>query len=140
MNNFKLVVVMVFGTFDILHPGHLNFFKQAKKLGNFLLIVVARDRYVKKAKSKYPMNNEKLRIKNVRKIKKTDKVILGSSTHNFYQTIRTHNAKIIALGYDQKPRIFELKRNLRRHRLGYIKVVRLRAFKPNLYKTSLLVK
>ena len=140
MNNFKLVVVMVFGTFDILHPGHLNFFKQAKKLGNFLLIVVARDRYVKKAKSKHPMNNEKLRIKNVRKAKAAAKVILGSSTHNFFRTIRTHSVNIIALGYDQKPKVSELKKQLRRHRLGGVKVVRLRPFKPNLYKSSLLVK
>src|SRR3989344_5438626 len=37
--------VMVFGTFDILHVGHLDFFKQARKLGDYLLVVVARDVY-----------------------------------------------------------------------------------------------
>ena len=36
---------MVFGTFDGLHKGHLNFFKQAKKLAqkSFLIVSIARD-------------------------------------------------------------------------------------------------
>ena len=41
---------MVFGTFDILHQGHLDFFKQARKLvaNPFLVVSVARDVNVKK--------------------------------------------------------------------------------------------
>ena len=56
--------VMVFGTFDILHPGHLNFFKQAREFGNFLIAVIARDKTVLKIKGRLPKNNEKKRLKN----------------------------------------------------------------------------
>ena len=36
-------LVMCAGTFDIVHPGHLYFFSEAKKLGDKLIVVVARD-------------------------------------------------------------------------------------------------
>jgi len=127
--------VVVFGTFDFLHEGHLNFFKQAKKLGDYLIIVIARDKFVKKAKGKKPIHNEELRTSNLRKVKTADKVILGSQTHNFYRTLRTHKTDIIALGYDQKPTINQLQKDLKRHRL-VVKIVRLKAYKPGVYKSS----
>ena len=34
---------MVFGTFDILHPGHLDFFKQAREYGDEVVCVIARN-------------------------------------------------------------------------------------------------
>ena len=132
--------IICFGTYDIVHPGHENFFKQAKQLGNLLIVAVARDKFVKREKGKYPNNNESRRARNVRKSKIPDKVVLASKTHNFYQTIRTHKIDIIALGYDQKPTFFELRKNLRRHRLSKVKIIRLKPYKPNIYKTKLLVK
>lgn len=132
--------IMVFGTFDTVHKGHESFFKQAKKLGDYLIVVVARDNYVKKAKKLSPVNNERIRVQNVRKSKQPNKVILGSKTHNFYRTIRTYKPETIALGYDQKPTINELKKQLRRHHLSKVKIVRTRAFKPKIYKTSLILK
>lgn len=38
--------VMTFGTFDVFHPGHLYYLREAKKLGNYLVTVVARDETV----------------------------------------------------------------------------------------------
>ena len=125
---------MIFGTFDFLHEGHLNFFKQAKKLGGYLIVVVARDKFVKKAKGRKPIHNERIRLNNIRR-KNADKAILGSKTHDFYRTIRTHKANIIALGYDQKPIINQLQKDLKRHRL-VVKTVRLKAYKPGVYKSS----
>ncbi|MHA1679090.1 MAG: adenylyltransferase/cytidyltransferase family protein, partial [Promethearchaeota archaeon] len=61
-NNKK---VLCFGTFDILHPGHVSFLKQARKYGNYLVVVVARDENVKKIKGKYPLDNELKRIENL---------------------------------------------------------------------------
>ncbi|MCH9030625.1 MAG: adenylyltransferase/cytidyltransferase family protein [Bacteroidetes bacterium] len=54
-------VVMIFGTFDILHKGHLNLFDQAKKHGDFLIAVIARDKTVVKVKDREPKHNEKER-------------------------------------------------------------------------------
>ena len=132
--------IVIFGTFDRLHKGHISFLNQAKKLGDYLIVVVARDKYVKKAKGKLPLNNEKLRTKNLRNTKLVDKVILGSRIHNFYQTLRTHKPAVIALGYDQKPKIWDLRSDLKKHRLSGVKIVRLKPYKPTVYKSSKLNK
>ena len=128
--------VMIFGTFDILHPGHLDFFRQAKRDYDYLIVVVARDHYVKEAKGVKPKNNEKKRVSAVRKSDVVNKAILGSKTHNFYRTIRTYKPDLIALGYDQKPTINQLKKDLKSHGLKKIEVIRLKPYKPSKYKSS----
>ncbi len=130
--------VVAFGTFDIFHPGHISFLKQAKKLGDYLLIVVARDQNTLKVKGKLPRNNEKARLRAVRKAKIADKVILGSKTNNYFRTLRTNKIDLIALGYDQKPTIFELRKALRSHRLTQVALRRLKPYNPAKYKSSKL--
>lgn len=130
--------VIVFGTFDGLHKGHLNFLRQAKKLGNFLIVVVARDKYVEKSKGKLPRRTELQRTTSVRNSGLADKVLIGSRTHNFYRTIRTYKPDIIALGYDQKPTIPALKKDLRRRRITGLKVVRLKPYRPKEFKSSII--
>lgn len=130
--------VIIFGTFDIFHKGHQSFFYQAKKLGDYLLVVVARDTNTFKAKGAYPKNSEKIRLQKIRKAKIADKVILGSKTNNYFQTLRKHKINLIALGYDQKPKITQLKKTLKRHRLADIAIKRLRSYNPNKYKSSKL--
>ena len=46
--------VMVFGTFDGLHPGHLSYFKQARKYGDYLIAIVALDENVLQFKGHRP--------------------------------------------------------------------------------------
>jgi FAD synthetase len=134
-----MIKVMVFGTFDLVHPGHQNLFSQTKKIGDYLIVVVARNKSVKKAKGKLPKNDERLRVANIRKNNLVNKAILGSRVYNFYRTIRTYKPDIIALGYDQKPRIWQLRRDLRKHRIRNIKIVRLNPYKPNIFKSSKLL-
>jgi len=129
---------MVFGTFDGLHEGHKSFFRQAKKLGGYLTVIVARDNFVEKAKGHLPGRSQKTRVSDIRKTKLADKALLGSRTYNFYQTIRTHKPNLIALGYDQKPAINSLKKDLKKHRLRNIKIVRLRPYKSDIFKSSKL--
>jgi len=130
--------VIAFGTFDIFHPGHESFLKQAKKLGDFLVVVVARNNNVVSSKGNPPTNHEKSRVSSVRKANIADKVILGSKTNNYFQTLRTYKINIIALGYDQKPTIKELKKTLSRHRLSQVEIIRLNPYNPSKYKSSLL--
>lgn len=130
--------VAVFGTFDIFHPGHISFLKQAKKLGDFLLVVVARDQSVKEAKDRLPRETEIKRLRAVRQSTLADKAILGSKTNNYFRTLRTNKIGIIALGYDQKPSIYQLKKQLRRHRLNNLKIIRLKSYNPAKYKSSKL--
>lgn len=130
--------IVVFGTFDIFHPGHVYFLNQAKKLGDFLLVVVARDENVKKIKNKFPQNFEKKRAQFVRRAKIADKVILGSRINNYFNTVRSRKIDTIALGYDQKPSIRQLRAALKRHRLKDLNIIRLKPYNPNKYKSSKL--
>lgn len=129
---------VVFGTFDIFHPGHQFFLNQAKNLGDYLLVVVARDNNVVKIKGKQPRNKEIQRLSSVRSSKIADKAILGSKVNNYFRTLRTYKIDLIALGYDQKPTIKQLKQALKRHQLKHIEIKRLKPYNPGKYKSSLL--
>lgn len=45
-----MTVVLTFGTFDIFHPGHEYYLREAKKHGDKLVTVIARDQTVKNVK------------------------------------------------------------------------------------------
>jgi FAD synthetase len=130
--------VAIFGTFDFLHPGHSSFISQARMLGEYLLVVVARDANVFKVKGRKSKELEKIRAAKVRSLGVADKVILGSRTNNYFKTLRTYKIDAIALGYDQKPSIVELRKQLSRHRLKDLSIVRLKSYKPKKYKSSRL--
>src|SRR3989338_1189156 len=52
-------IVTTNGVFDILHIGHIRYLKEAKKLGNVLIVAINSDSSVKKIKGpKRPLNNE----------------------------------------------------------------------------------
>ena len=58
--------VLVFGTFDGLHEGHLDLFRQAGELGKYVIAVVARDSTILKNKGKQPKFGEQERLEKVR--------------------------------------------------------------------------
>lgn len=128
--------VMVFGTFDIVHPGHISFFKQAKKYGDYLIVVVGRDKTVKKIKGRTPKHSEKIRLKKIKKVELIDKVILGY-LGNPYKIIQKYKPDIICLGYDQNSFVGELPDALKKYKIKS-KILRLKPFKPEIYKSSKL--
>ncbi len=128
MNEMKKV--MIFGTYDILHKGHLNFFEQARKYGDNLIVVVARDKTVEKVKGRKPLSNEKKRLKTIRKY--VDKAVLGY-IRDKYKIIKLFKPDVICLGYDQKASLKDLKQ-------FKIPIKRLRSYKPHEYKSSKLRK
>ncbi|MGC8568220.1 MAG: adenylyltransferase/cytidyltransferase family protein [Candidatus Micrarchaeia archaeon] len=91
--------VMATGVFDILHPGHIYFLEEAKKLGDVLIVVVARDSTAARLK-KLPVLNEKDRLEIISSLKMVDKAILGDK-NNMFKTVAKIKPDIIALGYDQ---------------------------------------
>ena len=67
------------GCFDILHLGHLKYLEESKKLGDFLIVAINSDKSVKSLKgSDRPVNNYKLRSKNLMELKFVDAVIVFS--------------------------------------------------------------
>ena len=127
---------LAFGTFDIFHKGHEFYLKQAGKYGK-LYVIVARDSTVKKVKGKYPLNNEKKRLKVIQDLDYVDKAYLGKEKDK-YSIIEELKPDIIVLGYDQKSFTSDLKKELRKRGLN-IRIIRIKkSFKPEIYKSSKL--
>ncbi len=134
----KETKIMVFGTFDFVHKGHLNFFKQARALAKnpYLIVSIARDANVKKIKGRKPELSEKQRLSEIKKTKLVDQALLGSKTGYLSHIVKEH-PHIIALGYDQKAYVNNLKDLLAKK--GFkVKVVRLKPYQPKKYKSSLV--
>lgn len=127
--------VLVFGTFDLFHPGHEFFLKVAKKYGDILQVVVARDKTVEEVKGKKPVDDEIRRLFKVQSLDFVDDVILGSLGDK-YRIIEALKPDIIVLGYDQSAFTENLGEELKKRGLK-TKVIRLKeSFKPETYKSS----
>lgn len=126
--------VVVFGTFDILHRGHIHMLKQAKRYGDHLTVVIARDKTVKEVKGKNPKNSEKIRLERVKNSKLADEVLLGS-LGNKYEIIKKIKPEVVALGYDQEAFTEKLSEAIG----DKIRIARLSSHRPEKYKTSKLL-
>ncbi|MEK7664076.1 MAG: adenylyltransferase/cytidyltransferase family protein [Patescibacteria group bacterium] len=132
--------VLVFGTFDGLHEGHLDFFKQARNFGDYLSVVVGRDSTVKRVKNRLPKHNEQERLKSVKDSGFVDEARLGNEGNDPYKIIKEINPDIICLGYDQTHFTDKLEQKLKEMGLHNIKIHRLKPHKSEKYKSSLLNK
>jgi FAD synthetase len=121
-----MIKVMATGTFDLLHMGHIYFLKEAKKLGDKLIVIVARDSTVRKMKHE-PVTPQEMRLQLIKELKIVDDAYLGKK-NDIYEIVEDVKPDIIVLGYDQlhneKKILIDLKnRNIK------VKIVRLSKFK-----------
>ena len=123
--------VLIFGTFDGLHPGHLNFFEQAKKYGDYLIAVIARDKTVKKIKNRFPSRNEVERLGTLQRCQLINEARLGYEAHP-YGSIEEINPDVICLGYDQKTFTENLPKELEKMSLS-TKIYKMKPFQPEKY-------
>lgn len=130
--------IMVFGTFDFLHKGHLHFFKQALKLSKnpYLIVSVARSGNVKKIKGFKPVWGERKRVAAIQETGLAEKVVLGAQT-DYISHIIKYKPAIIALGHDQTNYTQDLLDKLADRGLD-VKIVRLKPYKRHVYKSSLI--
>jgi glycerol-3-phosphate cytidylyltransferase len=49
------MIVITFGTFDLLHIGHINILERASKLGDKLIVGISTDKFTFSKKNKYPV-------------------------------------------------------------------------------------
>ncbi len=96
-------IIMASGVFDLLHPGHIYYLEESKKLGDKLVVVVANDTVVKKA-GKQPIFEAASRRHLVQSLACVDQVIVPEETEarRYYRTVLQINPDIITLGYDQE--------------------------------------
>ena len=129
--------VMCAGTFDIIHPGHLYYLSEAKKYGDKLIVVVARDRTSESFKGKKPIHSEKERLESVSMLKHVDSAVLGKQG-NIFDIIQNVKPDVICLGYDQKLRKDQLESELSKRSINS-RVIRIGAYMQNVYKSSRLI-
>jgi len=90
--------IVATGTFDILHPGHLFYLEESKKLGNELFVIVARDANVKH--KPHPIIPEDQRLAIVAALKPVDHALLGDQT-DMFKPIEKIRPDVITIGFNQ---------------------------------------
>lgn len=131
--------IMVFGTFDMLHAGHEDLFRQARALSDApeLIVSVARDINAERVKGVLPRLGEEKRREQVEAHALVDAAHLGSE-HDYIAHILEIAPDIIALGYDQEGEyVDDLEERLQEAGLS-VRIERMNPYKPDVYKTSLL--
>lgn len=123
--------VVCAGTFDYLHPGHIDFLKQAKSLGDELIVIIARDETVRRIKGFFPVHNENLRKKNIEDTGIPDMVVLGNLDSDILEILEKLKPDIIALGYDQRVLEEDISK-----KCPNCNIVRLSSFHPEKFKSS----
>ena len=95
--------VIVNGTFDILHPGHVAMLNTARSLGDYLIVCIDTDRRVKELKGdNRPINDQNFRRTMLSNIKAVDLVELFDSQEELINIIKLYKPSIMVKGSDWK--------------------------------------
>ena len=95
-------LVMVSGGFDPVHVGHLRMFKEAKKLGDRLVVVINSDEWLKRKKGKHFMHQDE-RAELISELDPVDEVfILESKRDDVGEAIEKYRPHIFANGGDRR--------------------------------------
>ena len=95
--------VIVNGTFDILHPGHVRMLNTARSLGDYLIVCIDTDRRVKELKGdKRPINDQNFRRVMLQNLKAVDIVEFFDSREQLIDLIKLYKPDIMVKGSDWK--------------------------------------
>ena len=101
--------VITYGTFDLLHYGHINLLKRAKSLGDYLIVGLSTDEFNNKEKNKecyFDYENRKLLLDAVRYV---DLVIPEENWEQKISDIQKYNIDVFVIGDDWKGKFDYLK-------------------------------
>jgi FAD synthetase len=115
--------IVVAGTFDILHPGHVFLITEAAKLGE-VIVVIARDENVLHTKGHPVIVPEKQRLFMVQAVKGVSKAVLGKPGPDFVSIVEDLKPDVLMLGPNQNISLDEVQNRLREQGLA-TRVIRL---------------
>ena len=92
--------IITFGTFDLLHIGHINILERAKKLGAKLIVGISTDKFSYEKKTRYPIYNQNDRKQILESLKFVDEVFFEESFEQKREYIKKYNADIFVMGND----------------------------------------
>ncbi|MFH1427785.1 MAG: adenylyltransferase/cytidyltransferase family protein [Patescibacteria group bacterium] len=100
MKNKKVVAIS--GYFNPIHVGHINYIQAARKLGDYLVVIINNDKQVK-LKGSVPFMKDKDRLEIIKHIKGVDKAVLAiDKDKTVCQSLRKVKPDIFANGGDRK--------------------------------------
>ena len=100
--------VITYGTFDLIHSGHINLLRRAKELGDYLIVAISTDKFngLKKKKAYHTFEDRKMILKAIRYV---DEVITEHSWDQKRNDIINHQVDIFVMGEDWKGKFDFLK-------------------------------
>lgn len=101
--------VITYGTFDLLHYGHINLLKRAKELGDYLIVGLSTDEFNSIEKNKKTYYNYEQRKELLQSIRYVDLVIPEKSWQQKITDIIEYKADIFVIGDDWKGKFDFLK-------------------------------
>ena len=101
-------VVITFGSYDLLHFGHVRLLERARALGDRLVVGVSSDALNMKKKGRTPIVSQEHRMAIIAALRCVDEVFLEESLELKRQYIKDHNATILTMGDDWKGKFDEL--------------------------------
>lgn len=125
--------VLVFGTFDGLHPGHRSYLEQARALGDTIVASVPDDATVLALKGRGPKHAFEQRKQALLDSGLVQEVFVSDTQQGSYNVLDRAEPDTILLGYDQ----IELQHDLEKQQRS-IPIQRAKPFQPDIYKSSLL--
>ncbi|NPA99033.1 MAG: cytidylyltransferase family protein [Crenarchaeota archaeon] len=131
--------VLVAGSFEILHPGHIYLLEKAWEMGR-VYVIVSRDSNFEKFKGRKPAIPDKYRVEIISSIRYVHEAILGDEK-DYLKPVTRISPDIILLGPDQWPDKEKLEEELRRRGLMETKVVRLeKPYRDDICRSSKIIK
>lgn len=91
--------VLTYGTFDLLHYGHIRLLKRAKKLGDYLIVALSTDEFnsIKGKKAYHSYETRKLMLEAVRYV---DLVIPEKNWEQKINDIKKYEVDVLVMGND----------------------------------------
>lgn len=95
-----MIKVITYGTYDLLHQGHINLLKRAKALGDYLIVGVTNDNFDRNRGKLNVRNNVLERVEAVRATGLADKIIIEDYVGQKIDDVQKYDVDIFAIGSD----------------------------------------
>lgn len=97
----KKIKVITYGTYDLLHIGHINLLKRAKALGDYLIVALSTDKFniIKHKTSFLPYAQRKVILEAIKYI---DEIIPEENWEQKIEDVKKHKVDIFVMGDDWK--------------------------------------
>lgn len=98
-NRWSMKRVITYGTYDLLHVGHINLLRRARELGDYLLVVLSSDEFnaIKNKKAYHPYEDRELILRSIRYV---DDVIPEFTWDQKIKDVVDNNIDIFVMGDD----------------------------------------